>query len=264
MSCCDRKPCLRERLAAGETVFGPFAKLASPQVVEIAGYAGFDFMIFDTEHGPLSFESIENLTRAAELVGVAPIVRTYENSAALISRALDVGAQGVVVPHITSRAEAEELARASRFFPQGDRGVCRFVRAAGFTSVDRFEYMRRASAQALVIGIIESKDGLANLDEILSVEGLDVVFIGPYDLSQSLGLPGQVRHERVLASMQAVVEQARRRGRSVGTFVDNVADAKYWADAGVQFISFSVDVGIVYEAMKASVDQLRAVCLPKR
>jgi 4-hydroxy-2-oxoheptanedioate aldolase len=248
---------LRDRLAEGETVFGPFMKLASPQIVEIAGLAGFDFVILDTEHGPLSFETVENLVRAAEVVDIAPLVRVYDKNPSLIVRGLDVGAQGVLVPHISSVAEAESLAETARFAPHGERGVCRYVRAAEFSSLDRYAYFDKANRNTLVIAMIEGEDGIGNLDEILSVSGIDVVFIGPYDLSQSLGIPGQVTDPRVVEKMREVADAVRSRGKVVGTFVDNAEAARRWADLGVQFISISVDVGLVYNGMRDTVVALR-------
>lgn len=250
---------LRDRIKSGQVVFGPFMKLASPQFVEMAGRAGFDFVVLDTEHGPLSFESVENLVRAAEVSGISPVVRVYENSGALISRALDVGAQGVLVPHVSTAEEAAAVAQASRFSPAGHRGVCCCVRAAGYSSVDRYRYFDSANRQTLVIAMIEGKKGVANLDAILSVEGLDVVFVGPYDLSQSMGVPGQVTSPVVVGEMERVVEATRSRGLAVGTYVDDAATARIWADAGVQFIACSVDVAIIYRALRASVRELAEV-----
>ena len=201
----DRKV-LRDRLKEGEIVFGPFMKLASPQVVEIAGFAGFDFVILDMEHGPLCFETIENLVRAAEVVDIAPLVRVYDKKPSLIVRSLDVGAEGVLVPHISSVVEAESLVDTARFNPHGERGVCRYVRAAKFSSLDRYSYFDEANRNTLVIAMIEGEDGIANLDQILSVVGIDVVFIGPYDLSQSLGIPGQVTDARVIKQMGKVAD----------------------------------------------------------
>lgn len=251
-----RQQTLRGRIRNGETVFGPFVKLASPQVVEIAGYAGFDFVILDTEHGPLNADDVEGLVRAAEGAGIAPVVRVYENSPALVVRALDVGAQGVLVPHISSREDAGLLAKAARFAPEGERGVCRYVRAARFSGKDRSRYFREANENTLVVAMIEGREGVASLDEILAVPGLDVIFVGPYDLSQAMGLTGQVNDPKVIGEMRRVVERTRSRGLAVGTFVDDSEGARRWEELGVQFISYSVDVGIIYDAMRDSVRRL--------
>ncbi len=241
---------LKEALRQGKTVIGPFMKLPEPALVEIFGRAGFDYVIIDTEHGPMSIESAEDLVRAAELVGASPVVRIRENDPSLVSRALDIGAEGVQVPRIGTAADAEAVVKAAKFAPEGERGVCRFVRAAQYTHVDRFDYFRQANENTTVIIHIEGREGVDNIDAILAVPGVDVAFVGPYDLSQSLGVPGQVDHPEVARAMTEVVAKARRRGVAVGTFVDNEAAAKKWMEAGVQYISYSVDVGIVYEATR--------------
>lgn len=241
---------LKRKLREGRVVFGPFMKLASPAVMEIFGLAGFDYAIIDTEHGPMSIESAENLVRAAELTGVSPVIRIRENNPSLISRALDIGAEGVQVPQIGSAADAEAVVKAAKFAPQGERGVCRFVRAARYTHTDRFRYFRQANEDTCVIIHIEGRAGVDNIDAILAVPGIDVAFIGPYDLSQSLGVPGQVNHPEVERAMAEVVAKARARGVAVGTFVDNEAAAAKWSATGIQYISYSVDVGIIYDAAR--------------
>ncbi|MDK2856769.1 MAG: 4-hydroxy-2-oxoheptanedioate aldolase [Bacillota bacterium] len=248
---------LKKALAQGRTVFGPFMKLSDPAVVEVFGYAGFDFVIIDTEHGPLSIETAENLVRAAQLTGVTPIIRVTDNDPAKISRALDIGAQGVQVPQITSREEAEKAVRAAKFAPQGDRGVCRFVRAADYTALDRYKYFLHANENTLVIIMVEGLEGISNIDGILATPGIDILFVGPYDLSQSLGVTGQVNHPSVIAKLEEVTAKAREKGVVVGTFVDTVEAAHQWSKLGIQYISYSVDVGLLYEGSRQIVSALK-------
>ena len=239
----------KEKLRAGSTVYGPFMKTGDPAFVEIAGYAGFDFVILDMEHGPVSFENLQNLIRAAMVAGVVPVVRTSDSASISIGRALDAGAYGVQVPQIQTASEARACIGAARFFPKGERGMCRFVRAAAYSSIKGEDYFNGAN-QALVILQMEGRKALENLDEIIAVEGIDIVFIGPYDLSQSLGYPGQVNHPVVLKEMQKVVSQAKKKGITVGTFTDTPEAVKLWKGLGVQYISYSVDVGIFTDACK--------------
>jgi len=243
-----RQNSLKEKLSSGETTFGPFLKLSDPAIVEISGYAGFDFVIIDTEHGPLSIETAQDLVRAAETADITPVIRVTENNPSLILRALDIGAQGIQIPQIANQSDAEKAVQAAKYHPQGDRGVCRFVRAANYSSMDRFKYFEQANQETLVIVHIEGVEGVNNLPDILTVEGLDVVFLGPYDLSQSCGVPGQVEHPKVIEKMKQAIELARNQKKIVGTFVDSVDAGKKWMDLGVQYISYSVDVGIFYQA----------------
>lgn len=248
---------LKSTLRKGQTAIGPFMKLSSPAVVEIFGHAGFDFVIIDTEHGPVSMETAENLVRAARLVGVSPIIRVRANDPALILRALDIGVAGVQVPQISTRESALAVVKAARFAPEGERGVCRFVRAAGYSYQDKFSYFEAANRDNLVIIHIEGDEGVNNLDEILLVKGIDVIFIGPYDLSQSLGVSGEVEHPRVIQKMEAIIQKSRKTGAVVGTFVDDIRAARRWMNLGVQYISYSVDVGIICQASLDIVRQIK-------
>ncbi|HSW35531.1 MAG TPA: aldolase/citrate lyase family protein [Candidatus Limnocylindrales bacterium] len=248
---------LQLMLQNGGIAVGPFIKLTSPAIVEIFGHAGFDFVVIDTEHGPMNIESAENLVRAAKLVGITPIIRVRSNDPSLISRALDIGAGGVQVPQVSTAEQAKSVVRASRFAPDGERGVCCYVRAASYSHVNKHTYFKQANRDILVIVHIEGAEGVANLPDIVTVEGIDVIFIGPYDLSQSLGIPGEVEHPLVIGKMQQIVKVARKAGVVVGTFVDDINAAKKWMNAGIQYVSYSVDVGILYKASFGLVKQLK-------
>jgi 4-hydroxy-2-oxoheptanedioate aldolase len=237
----------KKKISAGEVVFGPFMKTTDPAFVEIAGYAGFDFVILDMEHGPVSYENLQNLIRGAIIAGTVPIVRTSDSNANSISKALDLGAMGVQIPQVQSAYEAKSCITASKFFPLGERGSCRFVRAADYSSVPSEDYFTMAN-NTLVILQLEGKKAIDNLNEILEVKGIDIIFIGPYDLSQSMGFPGQVDHPEVANAMKKIVDSARKRDIVLGTFTDTIESAKRWKAAGIQYISYSVDVGIFTEA----------------
>ncbi|MCK4343939.1 MAG: aldolase, partial [Bacteroidales bacterium] len=170
---------------------GPFSKSSDPSIIECIGLAGFDFLIIDLEHGPNTIDGAQNLIRAALLHEMTPVVRVSENNESLISRALDIGAQGVQVPQINNKQDAIKVVKAAKFSPLGNRGVCRYVRAAGFSSKDRNVFFEESNQNTLVILQIEGKEGIENLEYIFDVNGVDIIFLGPYDLSQSLGVPGQ-------------------------------------------------------------------------
>lgn len=230
-----------------DPVLALFMKTGDPAFVEAAGWAGVDAVILDREHGPVTLETMQNNIRAAQLSGVLPIVRVGALDALKISQALDIGAAGVQIPQVSSRAEAENAVRAARFHPAGERGVCRFVRAARYSACPREEYFPSAN-QVLVILQLEGSEAVENLDEILAVPGVDILFLGPYDLSQSLGVPGEVSHPKVVALMREVCERAQARGVVVGTFTDTVEALCLWRDAGVRYLAHGVDVGLFYDA----------------
>lgn len=239
----------KHKLKSGGCVYGPFMKTGDPMFVEAAGLAGFDFVILDTEHGPVEVESQQNNVRAAEARDMVPIIRLKDKAENTIGRALDIGAYGIQVPQISSAEEAREVVKYAKFYPYGMRGVCRFVRAADYSAMDRYEYFE-SSKDILIILQLEGMDAIKNLDEILEVDGIDILFIGPYDLSQSLGVPGQVNNPKVVEAMKHIVEKANAKDKVIGCFVDTLEDLKMWKSLGLQYLSYSVDVGIFYEACK--------------
>lgn len=240
----------KKKLKNGDCVYGPFMKTSDPMFVEAAGLAGFDFVILDTEHGPVEVESQQNNVRAAEARDTVPIMRLKDKAENTIGRALDIGVYGIQVPQISTAEEAREVVKFAKFYPYGMRGVCRFVRAADYSAMDRYEYFE-SSKDILIILQLEGIDAIKNLDEILEVDGIDILFIGPYDLSQSLGVPGQVNNPKVVEAMKHIVEKANAKDKVIGCFVDTLDDMEMWKSLGLQYLSYSVDVGIFYEACKA-------------
>ena len=252
-----KKNNLKEAIKEGKIVLGPFMKFTDPAAVEIMGFAGFDFVIIDAEHGPISTESAQNMIRAAESANITPVIRLGNNDETLILRALDIGAQGIEIPQVNSKSDAMRAVKSVKYSPQGERGVCRYVRTANYSSMDKFKYFKYANKETMIIAHIEGVEGINNLDKILSVPGIDIIFIGPYDLSQSLGIPGEVNHPLVTEKMKEVVSKCKENKIAVGTFADDVETAKSWISLGVQYMSFSVDVGILYEASKQIVENLK-------
>lgn len=249
---------MKETLEKGECVYGPFMKTGDPMFVEAAGLSGFDFVILDTEHGPVDIESQQNNVRAAEARNTVPIIRLKDKAENTIGRALDIGAYGIQVPQISSAEEARDVVKYAKFYPYGMRGVCRFVRAADYSSQNRYEYFE-SSKDIIIILQLEGIDAIKNIDEILQVEGVDILFIGPYDLSQSLGLPGQVNNPVVVDAMKKIVSKAKSAGKIIGCFVDTPEDLKMWKDLGLQYLSYSVDVGIFYDACKRITDYCKKI-----
>jgi 4-hydroxy-2-oxoheptanedioate aldolase len=250
---------LHENFRNKKLSFGPFSKCSDPAIIECIGLAGFDFVIIDLEHSPNSFETAQNLVRSAMIHGITPVIRVSENNESLISKALDIGAQGVQVPQINCETDARLVVEASKFAPLGNRGVCRYVRAAGYSSKNKHQYFEESNNNTLIIIQIEGKKGLENIDSILQVEGIDIIFIGPYDLSQSMGVPGQTNHPKVLEAMKMVTEKASHHNKIVGTFIETPADLKIWKDLGLLYLSYKVDVGIFYDACYSLYNKLKEV-----
>jgi 4-hydroxy-2-oxoheptanedioate aldolase len=252
-----RAETLRSKLAAGECVFGPFVNIPACVAAELTGYAGFDFCVIDVEHSPFTFERAEGLVRAAQVAGVASIIRTYDAQPSTTTRALDTGCDGILVPNLSSGAEAEAVVRGARFYPQGERGVHPYARSARYGATPAQRYFAEARERTLVAVQLEGLEGIQNLGDIVSTEGIDVVFVGPYDLSQSLGVPGQVDSPPVLARIQEIVAAVRASDKAVGIYADNAEDARRWRDLGIQFVGVGFDVRVLLKAYQAMVEALR-------
>ena len=231
----------KAKLQAGETVLGCFLRFADAGLVELLGYQGWDFLVFDGEHGPLEPRDCEHMVRAAELRDVTPIVRVTTNQAPVILRFMDTGAQGAQVPAVNSAAGAEAVVQAVKYHPRGTRGLAG-VRAAGFgQSAPLAEYIQQANAETLVIIHIETAAAVEQVSKIVAVEGVDVVFIGPADLSQSLGFPGETGHPEVQNAIDKVVEAVANASPALGIFVSDAEAARQWRERGARYIATSLE-----------------------
>src|SRR5690349_16913606 len=212
-----RSNTLLQKLQAGKPAFGVMVTFPSAPVVEMLGYLGFDWVLLDNEHGSITVDTAEDVIRAAELTGIAPIVRPVVNKPESIAPFLDRGAWGVQVPHVNTREEAQAAVDACKYFPDGQRGSFSRGRPAeygmGGTTQD---YFAKANANTLVCLMLEEVVALRNIREIATVKGVDVLFIGSGDLSQSMGYPGQQSHPEVLALMEEGVKAIREAGIIAG------------------------------------------------
>lgn len=234
-------------------VLGPFCKTLDAAFIEVIGYSGFDFCILDMEHGAVGTENLTNLIRSCKVANIISVVRVPEISEQAVGKPLDLGADAIQIPQVCTAEDAKKAISLAKFYPKGERGVCRFVRAANYSEMDKKEYFKKAN-ECLVIIQLEGQEAIDNLDEILEVEGIDIIFIGPYDLSQSLGIPGDTTNPIVIKEMQKILEKSEEKGIKVGTFTDSIETMEMWKKAGVQYISYSVDVGIFYESCRKLVN----------
>ena len=210
---------LKHKLDTGQFMLGTWSQSASPEMLEILGYAGFDFTVIDTEHGYFGLETAENLVRAAEAADIAPIVRVTVNEPHLIMKALDIGADAVVVPQVTTRAEAEKAVSAARYYPKGTRGACPCIRVGQHYITEWDRHATRANAEAMVIALVEGRQGMENIEAIITTDGLDAVMLGPFDLSVALGVGGQLDHPLVMDFMKKVIGLCA--ARKVHVFIPN-------------------------------------------
>lgn len=237
-------------------MLGIFSKTTDSNFVEAAGYAGLDFIILDQEHGPASLEMLHNHVRAAKMSGMQAFIRVPVNAPHYISAALDTGADGIVVPNISSYEEAMAAVNAARFYPHGMRGVCRFVRAANFGTKEKTSYFKEANSKTIILQV-EGKKGVESLNEILSIEEFDVLFVGPYDLSQSVGHPGEIQHPDVLNLIEEIVTQVSKTKKTLGTFADNIEVAREFSNSGFSLIAYSVDINLFIDKCQDLIKKLK-------
>lgn len=232
---------VKAALSANRPVIGTFAWSRATSLVEIVGALGFDFVVLDAEHTAIPLDQMEHLIRAAEAGGVAPIVRVATLDRAIITRALDLGAAGVIVPQVNSAADAHEAVQAAKYHPIGKRGMA-IARAGGYGVSGSDSYYADANRETLLIVQVETRDAVEHLPSILSVRGVDAILIGPMDLSQSLGFPGQTELPAVRALIEGVVQQACQLGMPVGMFTMDPQAAKQWREQGCRFVLLGTDL----------------------
>ena len=248
---------LKSKLAAGRVVVGSFVYVPSPQLTEIIGLIGFDFVVIDMEHGPVDMGVAENMVRAAELAGVTPIIRVTHNTPHLILRALDIGALGVHVPEVSDAHEGKAVVASVKYAPQGQRGLAG-VRAAKYGLKDSLpEYAAAANQQTMVIVHIEDVKAVENLDALLAVEGIDVYFLGPTDLSNSLGIPGQSKDPKVIGLVEDSIKQIAGAGKIAGCIAADVETARRYTELGARYIA-SHAISFMASASRQFLEELRA------
>ncbi len=238
----ERASALRRKLRGGELVLGSWITIGgAPAIAEMLARAGYDWMVIDLEHSSISIAQAVELIRTVDLCGISPLVRLTSNDGNQIKRVLDAGAHGIVVPMVNSAAEAAQAVAATRYGPHGTRGVG-LARAQGYGT--RFaEYLAWQAEGALVIPQIEHRDAVDALEGILQVPGVDGFIVGPYDLSCSLGIPGQFEHPDYLAAMARILETGRRLGVPAGLHIvePDLQALERTVRAGYTFIAYSVD-----------------------
>ncbi len=233
----------KARLKSGETVFGCFVRHVDPGLAEVLGYYGWDYLLFDGEHSFTSARDCEHLARACEVTGVTPLARVPTNQSWLIGQYLDAGMQGVQVPMVNSIAEAEAAVRAAKYNPLGSRGLAA-ARAADYGQEELFrfaDYVPEANAQTMVVVQVETEASLGQLHGILKVPEIDVVFVGPSDLSLSLGHPGDFQHPKVREAFDFIASVVAPSNKALGVLVSNAEGAAEWRKRGARYVMITVE-----------------------
>lgn len=231
----------KAKLAAGETVIGCFVRYADPSMVEFVSMHDFDFVLFDGEHGGIASTHLENLTRAAEVRGMTPMVRVPNNQPYLILRFLDPGPHGIHVPWVNSAEEVEQVVRSVKYGPRGIRGLAGIRANEWGLNESMAEYAERANRETLVVVHVETAAAVADVHRFVEVDGLDVIFLGPTDLSHSLGVPGQTDHPKVVEAMEHVADVVTASNKTFGIMVHTIEKTNYWRERGARYMAVGSD-----------------------
>ncbi|WP_104205372.1 HpcH/HpaI aldolase family protein [Billgrantia saliphila] len=247
---------LKQKLDRGEPVIGLFASIPAAVTVEMIGQAGFDFVILDTEHSLVNPETVEHMLRAAELSGLTALVRVARPDPASVIPLLDGGARGIVLANVEEPAAVEALNDCLRFHPLGRRSM-NGGRPARFGAEDLSAYLERANEALMLVPMIESRQGVENLEAILRVPGVDMVLEGAADLSQSLGLPWQTEAPAVTAALDRIHEACRRAEVPFCAIPRSEARRDYWRERGVCAFVLGDERGTAFRALQAKLAPYR-------
>jgi 2-keto-3-deoxy-L-rhamnonate aldolase RhmA len=234
-----------------------------PAVAQISAQAGFHWLYFDMEHSGLSVDAIQPICDASKLAGIVPIVGTSGIADFLISRPLDVGAMGVIAPHVNTRAETELVVNASRYAPLGTRGFITLAPSTEFEDADPTRWVETGNREILVAVKVESARGIENVEEIAAVRGLDAILVGPGDLSATYGIPGQTDHPQVRAAIERMLAACQRNGIAGGPHVGSAEAARAWAERGATFMSVGFDGALLLEASRRLMADARDLLGPR-
>lgn len=247
---------LMKRFKAGEALYGPFASLCSCDAVEMFGLAGFDFVLLDCEHGASDPYIAQSMLRAADAHNLPTITRVPNAYPSTILKFLDIGSGGVMVPMVNDAATAKIVADSARYYPKGKRGYAG-MRSSWYGWLDVPTHVKKTNDEMIVMVQAETVEAVSNIEAIAATEGVDAVFIGTYDLSQSMGIPGQVNDPRMNEAFEKVLKAVKNAGKVPGIYAGNVADAKRLVGMGFQLIAYSGDTGLLANACRDAVKALK-------
>ncbi|MCL2123181.1 MAG: aldolase/citrate lyase family protein [Desulfovibrionaceae bacterium] len=248
---------IRERALKGDFLAGAWLNLASPLTAEMAGIVGYDWLLIDQEHAPGDNWTILHQIQAASRFPVAPIVRVPWVDRILFKKILDLGAAGLMTPYVQTAEEAKEVVRFGKYLPMGERGIASSPRCAGY-STNFQEYFANANKNLIMAAQIETGKSVDNAESIAAVDGIDVLFVGPLDLSISTDLRGMFEDDKYVANLKRVSQAAKNHGKACGILLPNAKWIPLLKELGYTFIACGADGGYVLNSMKSTLEALRA------
>ena len=252
---------LKDAIEKKQCAVGTFLGAANPSIVEIMGYTGLDFVVIDTEHVPYDTMPMSDLIQAAESKGLSPVVRVADLTHKEIQRALDNGAEGIIIPCLRDVDDFRKAVDLTKFAPLGNRGFIK-GRGSGFgnepwASGSLTEYLENSNDKVLLLPQCETKEALDSIEEIVQIEGIDGIFIGPFDLSICMGIPGQFDAPEFKEAVDRILSACKQAGKLCMMFTSTPSEARMYIEKGFDAVANSIDTIVFAQAYKSMVDEIR-------
>lgn len=257
-----RKNYLKDKLEKGGPVLGTWSMIPSTVTADIIASTGLDFMIIDAEHGPVSFETAQAMVMVCESRGVSPVMRVGSINESDILRALDIGVHCIQVPNIETKQDVLDLVELATYPPIGKRGFSPFTRAGNYSIENSTILTGQANENIMIAVNIEGKNAIENIDEILKIKELDIIFIGLYDLSKALGMPGEVDHPKILDYLAELTQKINLAGKFPGTIATSERNMEKFISIGLKYIVYLVDCEMLrmsYQKIRNSFEEIKNV-----
>lgn len=245
---------LKEKLQNGDAVIGTWSIIPSMVTTEIIASSGVDFIIIDAEHGPITYETAQNMAMVCESKGVSPVMRVGTIDEADILKALDIGVHCIQIPNVNKKEDVEKIVEFSKYPPIGNRGFSPFTRAGSYSIHSAKTLTKKANENTMIAINIEGEDAIKDIDNILKIEALDIVFIGLFDLSKALGIPGEVDNPKVIAYLKELTQKISTAGKYTGTITTSKEKITEFVDIGLKYIVHLVDCEILRGSYRDVVD----------
>ncbi len=255
-----KKNRVKQVLAEGQTVVGTMIiEMRTPEVARLLAASGFDFIFVDMEHSAYSLESLTEIVRTGKAVGLTCLARIADPQYHLVARTLDSGAQGLLIPRVETRETVENIVRFAKYPPLGERGFGIRSVVGDYEKLSVRDRMEEQNEDTMLIPQIEKVNAIENIEDLVSVKGVDAALIGPQDLSVSLGVPGEHRHPKIIDAIGKVVEACKKYGVASGIHTPNMEDLLYWRDRGMTMLTYSTEAAFMQSAALQAVAEIRKV-----
>lgn len=251
---------VKQTLKSGGVCFGTMLRaLRSPHAIPLCASAGWDYVILDTEHQDYNSETLAGMCLAAKYEELVLLVRVPDTIYHELARPLDLGVEGLVCPRVESAEQAGRIIQSAKYHPLGSRGASVSATCTLYRECSPADYLEWANRETMVVVQIESQQALENIDAIVSTEGVDATMIGPFDLSQSMGIPGQTTHPRMIDAYRKVIEACNRHGVAPGIHLQTVDAVSQWVSEGMRFVTFRYDAQLLIDVSRQALSQLRGL-----